>query len=164
MRWLGLCCAGLRVPGSREADLRTNDGSYVTYSPGITDTTQTVTAAICESYSCGPLGSVASGSGSLTISQSASCLSSVSEPSNTLTCTWNSPNGSSTISFPATTVTRAADGTTTIVSVGTVTSGLGQGEVATRTVVLPRLNPDECGSAQGVTQESGPATLVIAPV
>jgi hypothetical protein len=126
MRWLGLCCAGLRVPGSREADLRTNDGSYVTYSPGITNTTQTVTAAISESYSCGPLGSVTSGSGSLTIS------------------------------FPATTVTRAADGTTTIVSVGTVTSGLGQGEVATRTVVLPRLNPDECGSAQGVTQESVP--------
>jgi hypothetical protein len=46
----------------------------------------------------------------------------------------------------------------------TVTSGLGQGEVATRTVVLPQLIPDECDSAQGMTQESGPATLVIAPV
>jgi hypothetical protein len=46
----------------------------------------------------------------------------------------------------------------------TVTSGPGQGEVATRTVVLPRLSPDECDPAQGVTQESGPATLVTAPV
>ena len=45
MRWLGRCCAGLRVPGSREADLRTSDGSYVTYSQGITSTTQAVTAA-----------------------------------------------------------------------------------------------------------------------
>ena len=46
----------------------------------------------------------------------------------------------------------------------TVTSGPGQGEVAARTVVLPQLNPDECDSAQGVTPESGLATLVIAPV
>jgi hypothetical protein len=46
----------------------------------------------------------------------------------------------------------------------TVTSGLGQGEVATRTVVLPQLNPDERDPAQGVTRESGSATLVIAPV
>ena len=156
MRWLGRCCAGLRVPGSREADLRTSDGSYVTYSQGITSTTQAVTAAISESCSCGPLGSVTLGSGSLTISQSASCLSSVSEPGSTRTCTWNSPSGSGTISFPATAVTQAAGGTTAIVCAGTVTSGLGQGEVATPPVVLPRLNPDECGSAQAVAQESGP--------
>jgi hypothetical protein len=117
-----------------------------------------------ETYSCGPLGSVTSGSGSFTVTESAGCLADISLPADTATYTWNSPNGSSTISFPATTVARAADGTTTVISVGSVTSGLGAGQVATRTVVLPQLDPGACASSQGVTQEVGTATLLIAPV
>jgi hypothetical protein len=61
-------------------------------------------------------------------------------------------------------VTRAADGTTAIVCVGTVTSGLSQSEVAARTVVVPQPHPGECGLAQAVTREPGPAILVIVPV
>ncbi|MEU1630199.1 hypothetical protein ABZ746_33865 [Streptomyces sp. NPDC020096] len=76
-----------------------------------------------------------------------------------ITYWWN--NGkSSTITFKVTNVVRAANGTTTVTSLGAVTDGLGKGSVATRVVVLPALSLTACDTT-GVEQEVGLASLSI---
>lgn len=135
----------------------------VNYSPGMTNEDRSVTASIKETYSCGTPGSVTSATSSFTARERANCGIAFTAHDDKATYTWNSPVGSSTIAYRGTRVTRALDGTTTIVSVGSVTHGLGTGEVATRTVVLPQTDLDACNSSQGLTRQVGTATLAILP-
>ncbi|MGW4901404.1 hypothetical protein ACWEO9_12180 [Streptomyces albidoflavus] len=132
-----------------------------TYSPPITNTPQNTTASINESYGCAsPLVGVSSGTGSTSILENASCLLTVQPAgTDTLTYHWNTGQ-SSTITFNLTNVVRAANGTTTVTSLGSVSSGLGQGSTATRIVVLPALSLTACATT-GVSSETGTATLAI---
>jgi len=78
----------------------------------------------------------------------------------TATYTWNT-GATSTVFFATTTVTRLADGTSNVTSVGSVTAGFALGSTAVREKIFPELDVTACMSTQGVTQLSGPATLTF---
>lgn len=132
-----------------------------TYSPPLTNTPQALTAHVTENYSCTSLFTpVSSASGSATIEFNAGCLlTALPLVSDELTYTW-STGQSSTILFNNTTEVRAANGTATITSLGSVTSGLGQGSIATRVVVLPALSLTACATT-GISAQTGTATLAV---
>ncbi|MET8576548.1 hypothetical protein [Streptomyces sp. NPDC005012] len=132
-----------------------------TYTPPLTNTPQPLTAHVNENYSCTSLlTGVSSASGSATIEFMAGCLlTALPLVSDELTYTW-STGQASTILFNNTTEVRAANGTATITSTGSVTSGLGQGSTATRVVVLPALSLTACATT-GVSAQTGTATLAV---
>ncbi|MGW6395296.1 hypothetical protein ACWFR1_33455 [Streptomyces sp. NPDC055103] len=132
-----------------------------TYTPPMTNTPQLLTAHVSENCSCGSvLTPVSSASGTATIEFTAGCLvTTLPLVSDELTYTWNTGQ-SSVVLFNNTTEVRAANGTATITSVGTVTAGLGQGSVATRVVVLPALSATACATT-GVSAQTGTASLTI---
>ncbi|MDP9073974.1 MAG: hypothetical protein M3N98_07335 [Actinomycetota bacterium] len=76
-----------------------------------------------------------------------------------ITYRWNTGK-SSTITFDRTTVARAADGTTTVTALGTVSKGLAKGSIATRVVVLPAIDLTACAT-MGLAAQTGTATLEV---
>ncbi len=132
-----------------------------TYSPPMTNTTHVSTVRIRENYSCASLlTGISSGQGTASFLEDTSCLLTVQPAvADVITYRWNTGK-SSVITFNRTSVARALNGTTTITSVGSVTSGPGQGSAATRVVALPAPNLVAC-STFGVSSQTGPATLVI---
>lgn len=134
-----------------------------TYSPALTNDSKPTHVHITENYDCtSPLTGVSSASGSADIFEDASCLI-TAQPGLTdiVTYQWNTGQ-SSIVTYSVTNVVRAANGTTTVTSVGAVTSGLGQGSTATRIVVLPALSLTAC-STTGLAAQTGVAELNIAP-
>lgn len=140
-------------------------GSQTTgYSPALTNTPTQTTVTSTENYGCTSLFTgVSSATATRTTSSELSCLLVVVPPTNTSvrTYTWNTGQ-TSTITFTSSTVVQAANGTTTITSVGAVTSGLGQGSLATRVVVQPQLSLTACATT-GLDTANGLATLTILP-
>ncbi|GAA3021073.1 hypothetical protein [Streptomyces fulvorobeus] len=140
-------------------------GSQTTnYSPPLTNAPRQTTAASTENYGCTSLFTgVSSATGTHTATSEQSCLLTVVPPTNTSTrtYTWNTGQ-SSTITFVSSTVVTAADGTTTITSLGSVTTGLGQGSAAVRVVVQPQLSLTACATT-GLNTVNGIATLNILP-
>ncbi|KUN33275.1 hypothetical protein AQJ30_34285 [Streptomyces longwoodensis] len=102
----------------------------------------------------------------LVLTEHFSCVISVQSPltlpARTFTIGWNTGE-SSTVTYPATTAVRAADGTVTITSVGAVTDGLGEGQVATQVTVEPNLDVTACATTGLSATDSLTNTLVIAP-
>jgi hypothetical protein len=132
------------------------------YSPPLTNSAHTTDVTIRENYSCtSPLSGVSSGVGSASIQERASCLLAV-QPGVTdvITYGWNT-GASSTITFNRTNVARAVNGTTTITSLGSVTSGLGKGSRAIRVVILPAPDLIACFTT-GLAAQTGVATLAVA--
>ncbi|MBZ4019271.1 hypothetical protein CCS38_26725 [Streptomyces purpurogeneiscleroticus] len=125
----------------------------------MTNKEQTLTATVTEKYDCAvaPDG-IKDGSGKASFDEKASCLVTAQPtPPDVIRYTWNTKK-TSTVKFSVTDVKRAANGTTTVTSMGEVTSGVGKGSKAIRVVVLPALDLAAC-SGKGVKSQKGPATL-----
>ncbi|MDF0374382.1 hypothetical protein OM788_004291 [Streptomyces sp. KA12] len=130
-----------------------------TYTPPLTNTPQPTTVQSSENYSCTSLlTGVSSGTSTTTISGSYSCVISLQPFSATSTYHWNTGQ-TSTAEYDVTLV-RAANNTTVVTAVGTVTAGLGQGAAFTNVIVKPALNLTACASG-GLAQLTGPATLTL---
>ncbi|WP_043262708.1 hypothetical protein [Streptomyces sp. CT34] len=164
---LTLAGSGLLVPAEAHAtglDLSCSGSQTATYKPPLTNTTQSTKVQITETYtSClpNPAG-IASGKGSFSITENASCTT-INQPgsvTDVVTYEWNNDK-KSTVTFTTVAVARLADGSTQVTATGQVTDGFGKGDKATRTVTLPELNATACSGA-GVKNQTGPATLTFA--
>ncbi len=138
------------------------------YTPPLTNTSQAHQLDISENFSClSLLGGISSASSTSTRTVTTSCLLSVQTPltlpARTITYHWNT-GASSTVTYPAVTAARAADGTVTVISVGAVTAGLGIGQTATQTTVEPNLNLTACSTTGLSDTNSILNTLIIAPL
>ncbi|MFJ4809600.1 hypothetical protein [Streptomyces longwoodensis] len=167
---LGLAGA-VTVPATGHAapvDISCPMGSrHTTYTPPLTNTVKPEHLVLTEHFSCvSLLGGVSSGDATSSVDVSTSCVISVQSPltlpARTFTIGWNTGE-SSTVTYPATTAVRAADGTVTITSVGAVTDGLGEGQVATQVTVEPNLDVTACATTGLSATNSLTNTLVIAP-
>jgi hypothetical protein len=134
----------------------------VTYSPPLTNTPQQITTQRNVNLSCTSLlTAISSGNGSSVFPETTSCLLSVTPPNTVSTFTYNWNTGqSSTVTFSSNTVVHAANGTTTVTALGSITSGYGQGALATRVVVSPALSLTACATT-GITQQTGITTLTL---
>lgn len=132
------------------------------YSPAMTNQTTTKVNSTHEEYSCSSLSAgVSSVSGGATFTVTDSCLLGVDSPTVVATYHWNTGQ-TSTVTYTITNAVRAADGTATLVTVGTVTQGFGYGSTVTRVAVRPVLDVLAC-STTGLTTIEGPSTLTILP-
>ncbi|MGW0931411.1 hypothetical protein [Streptomyces sp. NPDC002644] len=130
-----------------------------TYSPPLTNTPQTTGVQSTENYTCSSLlTGVSSGTSSVTISGTYSCVLSLQPFTATSTYHWNT--GQTSTAEYGVTLARAADGTTTVTAIGTVTAGLGQGAAFTNVIVKPALDLTAC-SGSGLSQLTGPAVLTM---
>ncbi|KPC61536.1 hypothetical protein [Streptomyces chattanoogensis] len=161
---LALACGALLLPVPAHAApklLSCTGTQTVTYKPPLTDTPKSTKVTITEVYtSCVNVDGIRSGTGSFSLTETASCTS-INNPlgaQDSPTYTWNTGDTSGVL-FKVTSVDRLANGTTQVTAVGKVTNGYGQGNTATRTVTLPTLNATACRA--GVPQQSGPATLTF---
>jgi hypothetical protein len=138
-----------------------------TYSPALGPLPQDITVQIGERLGTNQdagqcVGQVTGGHANKVIQEQGSCL--IPPPAGTLvppdviTYHWDS-GGSSTVTYTVTTVSRVG-AQTVVTSTGTVTNGLNQGHLAVREVTLIDLDITKC-LAFGVTEQSGPMTLVI---
>ncbi|MEU4742806.1 hypothetical protein AB0G02_20405 [Actinosynnema sp. NPDC023658] len=166
---LGLAAAGVVVvPGSAQAApvaIVCAVGSQRTdYTPPLTNTTRDTAVSSTENYSCTSLlTGVSSATGTTANGGEQSCLLALVPPTDTSirTYQWNTGQ-SSTIAFFTNTVATLANGTTVITSVGSVSSGLGQGSAVTRVVAQPSLSLTACATT-GINTLNGNATLEILP-
>jgi len=163
-----LAAAGVSISASsaHAASSTTCTGSSpISYSPGLTNTPQTVTYSETETYSsCTSTDtSLTAGSSSVNVTLAgASCNAAGVFPSTPYTISWN--NGqSSTITLTFTDVIIL--GTEQVTGVGTVTSGEFTGGAVTIVWLYPVLNPLQCLTSQGVTSQSGTVALeiIVAP-
>ncbi|MFI6504421.1 hypothetical protein [Nonomuraea typhae] len=137
-------------------------GSQVgTYSPGLTLTPRPVsftahgTLATCVSPSHPQLrGASFTSTGMGT----ASCVA--GSVSNTTVYRWNTGQSSTVKGSLA--VNAKPNGTTVLVLIGTVTSGLFQGATVTQTKVLANTELAACATAEGLKTVSGPVSLTVA--
>jgi hypothetical protein len=128
------------------------------FSPPLTNTPRLTTVSATEDLDYCPLGGVTTGSASGIFQVTASCTGETLTPT-AITYRWNTGQ-SSAVNYTATSVTRLADGSTLVVSVGTVTGGFDQGAAAETQIVDPVLNLTLC-SGSGVSQVTGPETLTF---
>ncbi|MEW2266313.1 hypothetical protein ACGF5T_32080 [Streptomyces sp. NPDC047853] len=168
---LGLAGA-VAVPTTAHAtpvDITCLTGNRTThYTPPLTNTPRPTHLSLDENFSCvSLLGGVSSGTSTSSRDVTTSCLLSLQTPLNiparTITYHWNTGDHT-TVTYPAVTAVRAADGTVTIISIGAVTDGLGEGQVATQTTVEPNLNLTACATTGLSATNSLVNTLVITPV
>jgi hypothetical protein len=132
------------------------------FSPPLTNTPATVTATVQENYNCfSVLSPISSGNGGYTaVRPGNSCLLSLSPlGTSQVTYRWNTGQ-TSTVTYNNTNVVRAANGTTTTISTGAVTSGYSTGSLVTRELVAPALSLSACATT-GVSDETGIATLTV---
>ncbi|MEU9120173.1 hypothetical protein AB0C96_09975 [Streptomyces sp. NPDC048506] len=162
---LALTYGGLLMPGPAHAGtaLLTCTGTQtVTYHPPLTNTPTSTTVEIRETYtSCLDTAGIASGTGSFSLTETASCTS-VNDPlgpPDRPVYDWNTHQKSG-VTFTVTSVDRLGNGTTQVTAAGTVSSGFGEGSKAIRTATLPDLSLAACAGS-GVRQQSGPATLTL---
>lgn len=138
---------------------------HVTYDPPLTNTLRTTNVKNEGEFSCTSLTTgVSSGTSTFSVVRDVSCLLALTPP-NTVTSqtfVWNTGQ-SSTVTYPSTTVVRAANGTTVATAVGSITSGYGQGSSVTKVVVQPQLSLTACATT-GLEAINGTASLVITPV
>lgn len=135
------------------------------YDPPLTNELRTTNVTVTNHLSCTSLTTgVSSGSSTTSRTREVSCLIALTPP-NTVTSetyTWNTGKRS-TITYVSTTVARAANGTTVVTAVGSVTSGLGQGSSVTKVATAPQLSVTACATT-GLEHIDGIASLVIKPV
>ncbi|QBD80293.1 hypothetical protein EPA93_31690 [Ktedonosporobacter rubrisoli] len=132
-----------------------------TYSPGITNTRQSIKISAHEDLDdCTATGSnLTAGSTSYSVTVTTSCLLGINIPSiSSAVYHWND-GSSSTIATITDISTRLVNGTLQVTATGHVVAGYGSGSLATYTIVLPQLDPLKCATPQGVTQQQGPESL-----
>jgi hypothetical protein len=137
------------------------------YAPPLGPVLQNTTVSVLErlgTFSNGNgtcVGAVAGGHAEAVFMEQTSCL--VPAPSralvqNVLTYHWD--NGArSTITFTATTVTHVG-AQTIVTATGTVTDGFGEGAPASKQIVMPDLDVQQCLESS-VEHQEGPMTLTI---
>lgn len=142
------------------------------YSPGITDTNQSITFTSSQTYSCLPIaghpqltGGAANASGTYSVS----CLDLLQTgfPPSDATYQWNDGT-QSVVRYTTSIVSYNPAGDLQIVQTGSVLSGTGQGAAATETITLLNYGAlqfqDACLSAQGLRSASGPVVLSFVEV
>ncbi|MFG3102884.1 hypothetical protein ACGFZL_20535 [Streptomyces sp. NPDC048182] len=170
---LALACGGL-FAGASEAgatggpvDIDCLVGSQTTsYAPAKTNTPRPTTITTDEHFTCTSLLSGISSGTSRRVSNQevGGCLLSGRPPFDpqTVKYTWNTGQ-TSTVTYTVDAVETAAGGTFVVTKTGTVSAGLDSGRLATEVVVVPALDLTACLTT-GITSQTGPATLEIAPV
>lgn len=158
-----LAVAGVSVSASsaHAASSTTCTGSSaLSYSPGLTFTSQSVSWSVSDTYSCTSTDtSLTAGGFSVNLSGTASCNTpGIVPPQTSITINWNNSQ-SSTLTLTGTDV--IIDGTEQVTAAGTVTSGEFTGGAVTIVWVYPVLNPLQCLTSQGVTSQSGTVALQI---
>lgn len=133
----------------------------VSFSPGVTLTPQNVSVTfnaalgLCVSLT---QPQITSGTSSGNVTVALDCLDLLSTTTGTQTFNWNDGQ-SSTLSFTRT-VTNL-NGQTVLTLTGPITAGLFTGRTAVFVIVQPALNLLACQTPQGLTSQSGVATLAI---
>jgi hypothetical protein len=133
----------------------------VTYSPGVTTASQTITVTYhLDLGACVSLTNpaVTNGTSSGTVTIPLSCTDLLSTMSATQDFTWNTGQ-TSRFSFLRTVTT--ANGQTVLTLTGTITSGLFAGSPAVLTVVQPTVDLLACQSPGGLTRLDGISTFVV---
>ena len=164
-----LAVAGLSVSASsaHAASSTTCTGSSaVSYSPGMTNTPQTISWTEGDTYTCtstdtsltAASGTIGATSPGLSCSGGGVVLPTEFAPSD-YTISWNNSQ-SSTLTFTSGDNVLIL-GTEQVTLLGTVTSGEFTGAAATIVLILPVLNPLQCLTSQGVTSQSGTAVVEI---
>lgn len=170
-RWLAvvvLTVAGVSVsaPAAHALSSTTCTGSStISYSPGLTNTPQTVNYSETDTYSSctSTVTGLTAGSSSTNITlPGASCNGGGIFPPSGYTISWNNSQ-SSTMTLTFTDV--IIGGTEQVTGVGTVTSGLFTGGAVTIVWLYPLLNPLQCATSQGVTSQNGTvaAQIIVIP-
>lgn len=150
------------APAQAQVALVTCGGSQTTtYSPGLTNTAQTVQRAGQTLHT--PCVSTAapftfSGSTSFTSTSVLSCLSLTSANTGTDLITW-STGRTSTFSYNRT--VTVVQGQTVVTLTGSITAGDFLGSTAEETITSVSLDLTACSSAQGITSTYGVSELVI---
>ena len=136
--------------------------SSITYSPGLTLTPRTVQYTESDAFSNCVSTDPALGSGtstSSTVFAGATCLAPPGVfGDSAYTISWN--NGQHSV-VDLTFTDVIAGGTEQVTGIGTVISGEVQGSNATIVWLYPVLNPLQCATSQGLTNQSGPFTAQI---
>ena len=153
------------APSAHAASSTTCTGSSaIGYSPGLTNTPQTITYSEAETYSsCTSTDTslTAGGSSGNFMLSGASCNNVSIIPPSSYTISWNNSQ-SSTMTLTYTDV--IIGGIEQVTGVGTVTSGEFTGGAVTIVWLYPVLNPLLCLTSQGVTSQSGTVALQITVV
>jgi len=133
----------------------------VTYTPGITNTSQTVTVGFtsvigpCTGLGAGPVWGVENGTNTAAVDCS------LTPGSHPITGTINWSDGSTSALQSTSVVIERPLGETIIVETDTVTSGTYSGATVVRTAVFANTQFDACSTAGGVTAVAGPITTVF---
>ncbi|WP_157971390.1 hypothetical protein [Dyella sp. C9] len=130
-----------------------------TYSPGLTNTSQTITFNDNQLLAnCVDTGDLTLNGGSEQSSGSyvGSCTAITMPGPYQAVFHWNNAAQSiSVVQVTQAVVTKVADGTATVERTGTVASGLAQGAAFVQVIALPVLDPLLCSSSTGVVSNSG---------
>jgi hypothetical protein len=144
------------VPAHALSSTTCAGSSVITYTPGLTNTAQTVTYTETDTFSpCTSTDStLTSGTSAVTIAlPGASCLAAPSlTPDTSYIISWNNDN-TSTISLSFTDV--IAEGIEQVTGTGAITSGEFAGGNATIVWVYTVPDPLQCATSQGVTTQTG---------
>jgi hypothetical protein len=156
---------GVSASSAHAASSTTCTGSSaISYSPGLTNTPQTVTYSETDTWSsCTSTDtSLTAGSFSANLTApGASCNGGSLFSPGGYTISWN--NGQSS-TMTGTSTDTIIGGTEVITAVGTVTSGEFIGGAVTLVWLYPVLNPLQCLTSQGVTSQSGTLFVQITVV
>jgi hypothetical protein len=165
MALLGCGWIFLVTPAAHAAtDLLTCTGDEsIAYSPGITNTPQTVAGQASDTV--GPCvapgeAGLSGGIAAFTVTILNATCTSITHPTYTVIYYWNNAT-QSVILFSNTTTTKLATGETQVVSIGSVLSGVGAGESAERTLTNLNVNLLDCFTPNGLQSNAGPFTLAI---
>ncbi|MEV6808437.1 hypothetical protein [Streptomyces sp. NPDC051132] len=138
---------------------------HASYDPPLTNAPRSTDITETENFGCTSLTTgVSSGTAAFSRTRDVSCLL-VLTPPHTVTSetyAWNTGQ-SSTVTYVSTTAARAADGSTVVTALGSVTSGFGQGSAVTKVVVEPQPSLTACATT-GLQSTNGTASLAVAPV
>ncbi|URL59281.1 hypothetical protein IM816_03985 [Luteibacter flocculans] len=143
-------------------------GSHAaTWSPGVTNTTAVHTVDTQTSWSCtqliaAPL--LTSASSQESFDAPFNCNNLFSTTPITWTIHWSDNGGAATSAFTFTATALPISGNLVITAPGTITAGRYAGRSATATFTLLNLGATlaaQCSSPTGVTNASGPSTLLI---
>lgn len=153
---------GVNAPAAHAASSTTCSGSStITYSPGLTNTPQTVAYTETDTFSSCLSTDLTLTSGEFLTSvdlPGASCDAAAVFTNTPYPITWN--NGK-TSSINLSYTDAIVDGTEQVTGVGTVTSGEFAGAAVTIVWVYPVLDLLQCSSSQGVTIQTGTLTAEI---
>lgn len=130
----------------------------VTYSPPMTNATQTITVTVDAHLTCSS-GSATSGSYRATFDQPGLSCNLVATGQGVVSFTWSDPDAEPSV-FAHTSYVAVVNGTFQVVLIGSITAGAFAGNPAKEFLLAPQLDPTAC-STGGITRHTYTGVLVI---